>query len=270
MTDIIDDYADHLRDLRRADSTIETYTNTLRQMDAALPLGLVHASEDELRTWLREGGWSKSTVHQRRAILVGFFTFACNPRRSPHLDYNPATYLPQVSVPRRWPRPAATSALRDVLRRAPQPLRTYYLLAAGEGARCVEIAALDREDIGEEQTLLHGKGDRHRLVPTHPVVWAVAQTLPPGPIAVDPRNGRRLDRDQVSGRGNAGLDKLGYPTITMHMLRHWFGTTANDVIGDIRVVQELLGHASIGTTQIYVQASKRLMQAAVKGIPLLN
>lgn len=265
MTDMIAGFEEHLRQLGRADSTIEAYIPALRTMDDELPAGLLAATDSELRTWIYRAEWSKSTRHLRRAAVCGFFAYATDPSRTPHLDYNPAAHLPKVSVPTGRPRPAPTEVLRTVLSSSPEPYRGWFLLASHAGARCVEIAACDRRDITEDGILLQGKGDKDRTVPTHPLIWAWAQTLPPGPIAAGDAR-RPLNRKQVSSRGNAQLDRMGFGWVSMHMLRHWFGTEAYDAVGDLVAVQELLGHASPSTTRIYVAISRRRMTAAVQGI----
>lgn len=266
--DFIGEFAEHLEDLGRATSTIELYVETLRRMHRELPEGLYAADDSELKRWLRgpkDRPWSKSTKHQRRSIASTFFAFACNPNRPLHLDYNPTLYLPQVSVPPRHPRPAADDVIEDALERTQGLNQLSFLIAAYAGARCIELAALDREDVTEQNMLLHGKGDKARLVPTHPRIWEAVRRLPPGPILRD-EHGKRLSRRQVSRRGNRALHRLGHTRITMHMFRHSFGTAANDVVGDIMVVRDLLGHASVATSQIYVATSRRQMVAAVHGL----
>ena len=268
MIDFIADYIEHLHDLSRAETTRARYEGILRRMDRNLPEGLIAATEPELREWIYVRDRDKATRHQRRAAVVGFFAFACDPHRSPRLDHNPALYLPKVKLPRRYPRPAATEALRDILARAEGQLRTFCLLAAYEGARCIEISNLDRQDITSGETLLHGKGDKTRLVPTHPDVWEAVKDMPAGPVALSLR-GKRQSAHRVSNVGSAGLRKLGYP-LSLHRLRHWYGTETFDVVQDLRAVQELLGHASVGTTQLYVQVSKKRMTEAVHGLPKLT
>ena len=262
--DMITGFEQHLRELDRAEATIEAYIETLRKMDEDLPAGLLRATDAELRTWIYRRDWSKSTRHLRRAIARTFFDFATDPTRHPHLDYNPAAHLPPVTVPAGHARPAPTEVLRTVLATAPEPFLGWFWLASHAGARCVEIAAMDRDDIRQDSTLLHGKGSKDRLVPTHELVWAWAQTLPPGPVAVG--SGGRLNRRQVSARGNRQLDLMGFGWVSMHMLRHWFGTEAYDAVGDLVAVQELLGHASPATTRVYVAVSRRRMTQAVQGI----
>lgn len=265
--DLIADYEKHLRRLGRAKATITSYVDTLRRMDRELPGPLICALPEELEDWLYREEWSKATRHQRRAAVVDFFRFASSSKRRVRLDWNPAAELPPINVPGGRPRPAPTSAVGALLG-AREPYRTWFVLAAFTGARCCEIADLDREDIGEEDTELHGKGDKLRSVPTHPLVWALAQSLPPGPVAVA-AGGWRLTRADVSLRGNREIDRMGHGEVTMHRLRSWFGTQAYEASGnDIRAVQELLGHASVATTQIYVAPSRRGMARGVAGLPV--
>lgn len=268
MIDFIAEYETHLRrTLRRSESTITEYIRTLRRMDRELPEQLAVALPEELEAWIYREDLSQSTLRQRRAAVVGFFAFATNPKRQVRIDMNPAADLPPVSVPRRYARPAPTAVVYDAIRRGPAPARYWFTLAALAGARCVEIANLVRDDIGEDVTVLHGKGSKSRRVPTHPAVWAMARDLPDGPVAVT-GGGRRLTRHQVSRGGNCALRELGH-VITMHQLRHWFGTETYEASGhDIRAVQELLGHASVATTQVYVEVSKAAMTRAVAGLPV--
>jgi site-specific recombinase XerD len=120
-----------------------------------------------------------------------------------------------------------------------------------------------------------GKGGKSRIVPTHPLIWQSVQ-LPPVFEPVHDVRGRPvnlvaggLTRQQVSHQGNWQLQKvLGQPELSMHKLRRWFGTAAYEASGeDMRVVQELLGHASVATTQRYVATRTTRKRTAVAGLP---
>lgn len=266
MSDLIADYLRHLRNLGRATATIETYGVMLRALDRHLPAGLTSACTDELVTAIYTDDRSNATRALRRAAVTGFFAWACD-EDEPQLDYNPARKLPAVRVKIGKPRPVQPAELAAILTRAEWPYRGWFLLASHAGARCVEISQLDREDITERSLLLHGKGDQDRAIPTHPLIWQYAQRMPPGPIAVS-RDGR-IDRKRVSLLGNAQLDRLGFPGVTMHRLRHSFLTRAFDACKDIRAVQRLAGHASINTTQIYVEVNEASMRRAVDGLAVV-
>jgi integrase/recombinase XerC len=117
---------------------------------------------------------------------------------------------------------------------------------------------------------VHGKGGVERVVPTHSAVWEAVRGLPHGPIARD-RYGRRANRRGVDGRGNYHLHhRLGYPHWSMHDLRRWYSTNVHELAGgDIRVTQELLGHASPATTAIYIDVLGSKKTAAVSGLKLV-
>jgi integrase len=268
-THFLVDYEQHLQELSRSAGTIGTYMGILRHMDRTLPGGLMHACEDELRTWIFTPGHGQATRSLYVTAAVGFFGWASDPDKDgKRLDYDPSRKLPRVSPPKHLPRPIVADELFDILARAERPYRDWFTIAAYTGARCIEIAALDRGHIGKRSVRLHGKGDKERYVPTHPLVWELAQRLPAGPVAVD-RDGMRLNRQQVANWGNYRLKHvLGYMQISMHRLRHTFGTAAYEACRDLRAVQELMGHASSATTEGYVQASKESMRQAVLGLPV--
>jgi integrase/recombinase XerC len=256
-------YRRHLRDLGRADSTVEGYLELLTRMDRELPQGLTRACEDELREWINADGHGRATRNWYRTVVCGFFAWCCDPDE-PRLDFNPARRLPRGPQPRYRPRPVPVAQLLDIFARARQPYRDWFLLARRAGARCTEIAAMDREDITRDHVRLHGKGGFDRYVPTHDLVWELAQSLPPGPVARD-TDGSRLTRQQISHRGNYRLTMLGHPDVSMHRLRHTFATAAYDEVKDLVAVQELMGHASPATTAIYVAVNEASKRRAVLG-----
>lgn len=273
MSDLIADYLSRLADLveagQLADSSLDTYTDILRRMDRQLPYGLVSANEDELKAWIFSDSHGRAHRKLCRTIANGFFEWATDPAE-PELDFNPVAGLPIVSAPRGRPNPVTEGQKIELLARAARPWRDWFLLACFTGARCTELANLDREHITERRVLLHGKGDKLRQVPTHPLVWALAQELPPGPVTVETRGrhrGERLTRQQVSHRGNYQLQRvLGLAGVHMHRLRSTFGTEAYEATRDLLAVQQLLGHASPATTQIYVEVGGEAMERAVAGL----
>jgi integrase/recombinase XerC len=264
MTDLIAEYLEHFA-TNHAASSVDTYGDVLRRMDRDLPYGVVSACEDELKEWIYSD--SHGLAHRKlcRVIVNSFYEWACNPH-DPRLDLNPAAALPLVTVPAGRPKPVAEPTKFDLLARADRPYRDWFLIACMTGARCTELANLDREHIGQEWTLLHGKGNKLRRVPTLPVVWALAQQLPAGAVCTD-RRGVRLTRQQVSHRGNYHLQKvLGLTGVHMHRLRSTFGTEAYAATKDIMAVMTLLGHASPATTRIYVGVADEALSAAVAGL----
>ena len=261
------DFAGHLRKIGRAESTVETYLDVLCRLDRHLAEGLAYANTDELFREIFVEGRPAATVSLYRAAVSVLFAWATEPD-NPRLDYDPSRALPRRKVPVRKSRPIPEEIFADILTRAPEPYRTWFLLALGAGLRCVEISRLDREHISETELIAHGKGDKERSIPVRPEVWAAVKDLPSGPIArrID---GGRADRKLVQGRGNACLHRLGYPAVTMHKLRHGFGTRIYQYSGkDIIVTQELLGHSSVATTMIYIDTTADGRIAAVAATPL--
>lgn len=264
--DLIADYLRHLAVLGRAESTRDTYADELCRLDRTLPEGLDVACTEELVDAIHADGRSAAHIAKITAAVAGFFAWAVQAGR---LDFDPAAALPRAKVRPRRPRPVTNEELADILRRAREPMRTWYLLAAGCGLRCVEISRLDRADVTEDAMWIRGKGDKERIVPTHPAVWAAVKDLPPGPIARN-RDGSHADRVQVQERANYHLQRtLGHKAVSMHRLRHWYGTYVHLAAGgDLRVTQELMGHTSPTTTSVYVATIGGAKHAAVHALPL--
>lgn len=263
----------YLRDLRDtcATSTLVAYREVLYRADRQLPEGVAAACSDEIRDWINAGVRRPATRHQYRTIIGGYFAWATSPARGDEqLDYDPVRHgVPRVKVPAAQPRPVDTDVLVDILARCALWCRPWLWLAGGAGLRCCEIADLDREHITSATIWIHGKGGKERTVTTHPTVWAVVRDLPRGPVART-REGTRATRVHVRHRANKHLQRtLGHTDVTMHRLRHWYGTEAYEAAGqDIRVVQELLGHSSPSTTARYVAVRGRRKTSAVHGLPL--
>ena len=173
----------------------------------------------------------------------------------------------------------------------PRPLRDRALLELlyGTGARISEAVSLDVDDLGiagradgpdgpggpgepgepggPSATLrLSGKGGKQRIVPVgryaresldaylvraRPTLAAGSRRARPSPAVFLNARGGRLTRQGAWGVLHAAADRAGLPDVSPHTLRHSFATHLLDGGADIRVVQELLGHASVTTTQVY-------------------
>jgi integrase/recombinase XerD len=174
---------------------------------------------------------------------------------------------------RRLPKALPVSAVERLLGAAALPgqehtpagLRSRALLELlyATGARISEAVGLDVDDLDMEQksVLLSGKGGKQRVIPVGSyAIEAVRAWLENGRPALSPRGpalfvnsrGGRLSRQTAwtllrAAAGRAGIDSAVSP----HVLRHSYATHLLDGGADIRVVQELLGHASVTTTQVY-------------------
>lgn len=267
---IIDDYLAWLQDSGRTEATIRARDHILRRIESDLPYGLEQATADELRGWIYRDDWSASTRKTYYNAVVSFFAFATRPA-DPILDYNPANLLPKPPSPRGLPRPVTDEQLADLLERAAEPYRTWAVLAAYAGLRCIEIARLDRADVTADQiTIRKGKGGRPGVVPTHPMVWAAVRDLPPGPLALTDR-GEQANAQWVSIRTALHFRRdLRMPGVALHRLRHWCGTTVYRRTRDIRVTQEILRHSSPATTAVYTLVSSEERRKAVHALPTVS
>lgn len=265
MTDLIADYERHLNDLRRSESTVETYMGVLRRLDRELPCGLLAAYREELQAWIFDVQRSEATYQLYVMIVQGFTRWATDPKHEHRLNQDEAAELPQVKRQGGRPKPIPAEAITRILAEATPLWRLMYSLGGFGGLRCIEIARLHREHVDQEEMRLYGKGGKRRVVPTHPVIWLQVRDLPAGLLAIDER-GQPMNRRQISARGRLRLHRMGYP-YSMHRLRHAFATHVYETSGhDIRLVQELLGHAGVNTTQRYIEVSGARKAAAVRGL----
>jgi integrase/recombinase XerD len=175
--------------------------------------------------------------------------------------------------PRKLPKAIPLSDVERLLAAAgadgsPLALRDRALLELlyGTGARISEAVGIDRDDLGEESgtVLLRGKGGKDRIVPVgsyaleavsaylvraRPTLAATGRGTPA--LFLNARGGR-LSRQSAWTVLQAAAGRAGLAThVSPHTLRHSFATHLLDGGADVRVVQELLGHASVTTTQVY-------------------
>ncbi|MHB1877613.1 MAG: tyrosine-type recombinase/integrase, partial [Streptosporangiaceae bacterium] len=162
---------------------------------------------------------------------------------------------------------------------APAQRRDRALLEVlyGTGARISEAVGLDLDNLdlaGAEREVatvrLAGKGGKERIVPigsyalraleaylvqARPVLAGHARAGQPSPAVFLNARGGRLTRQGAWGALRTAAARAGLPEVSPHMLRHSFATHLLDGGADVRVVQELLGHASVATTQVYTQVT---------------
>lgn len=265
--DMIDEYLEHLRRENKQDSTIKGRREMLRRLDRDMEYGLGQVTEAELRAWLYRENWSQNTRFAHYQMLVSFYGWACDPE-DPWITANPTTRLEKVSQVKGHARPCTDEQLRVILTRAREPYRTWAVIAAYQGLRCIEIARLDREHVTEQHLfVVKGKGGKPRVHDTDEAVWRVVKDLPRGPVARHQQRGDRVTAQYVSSMASTYFRRqLGVP-VSMHQLRHWLGVNAQARYKDIRVVQAMLGHASLQSTQIYTDATTEQQRAARSTLP---
>jgi integrase len=268
MTDLIEAHLAYLRAAGKSPHTIADRGQVLRRVDRELPYGLEAAATEELVAWLGQDGWAKWTRRTYWMHLHSFFRWATTGRHA-ILDWDPSEDLSRPYVPPGVPRPVTDEELTLILARAVRPWRTALLCAAYAGMRASELAAATRTQLEEDPIRILGKGDKTRTVPRHDLIRDELPELPWGPILARP-NGGHYNGNVVSRSISAYLTSIGFPDVAAHRLRHWYATTLLDNGVNIRVVQELMGHASLETTMIYTRVSDRQREIGIRTLPVLN
>jgi len=229
---------------------------------------------------LHEAGYAKTTIARRLACLRSFFRFG---QREGWIRTNPAKPLRNPRKPRSLPHFLSTEDLGRLLEAPPNGkpmgLRDRAILETmySAGLRVSELVGLDQSDLDLEAGVVRvrGKGRRERLAPIGSYAagalkrWLGVRTLgsgerggPESPVFTN-KFGHRLSTRSVARMLEKYLHQTGLDSrTTPHSLRHSFATHLLDRGADIRSVQELLGHKSLVTTQIYTHVSTAGLLAA--------
>lgn len=282
-----------LRERRMARNTVEAYERDLRQFlkDRAARsgtptiAGLIALKPRDLRVFMArrraEGVGGRSLMR----MLAGLRSFARFLEREGHASVAALGAVRSPKVERRLPRPLPVPAAIAMTAPESRPdgAREPWVLARdaaviallyGSGLRISEalgLAARDAPVPGIDEVRVTGKGGKVRAVPVLPAVAeAVATYLAQCPYSLDPEGplfvgvkGGPLSPRVVQYAVAALRGALGLPeSATPHALRHSFATHLLARRGELRAIQELLGHASLSTTQIYTKVdAARLMSA---------
>lgn len=249
------------------------------------PLGITRSI---FRTYLAsmiEAGVAQGSIVRRVSTARSFYRWL---RLAGHVADDPLANVALPKKPRRLPRALSLGDVTSVIVAAdgekPSELRDRALLEVmyGAGVRVSEAAALDlgHVDLQQMSLLVHGKGNKERLVVIgEPARDAIERYLQirsklakgPGTALFLNRDGGRLSQRRIQlvvrkYARKAGLDARVHP----HLLRHTFATHLLDGGAELRVVQELMGHASPNTTQIYLHVTeerqRKEMERSLDGI----
>lgn len=170
---------------------------------------------------------------------------------------SPLADVPNVRKPPATPRPIESHELDALLARVSGPARMMVLLAAYAGLRVHEIAKLQGRDLDRVSGRLRveGKGGREAVLPMHPAILAEAEWYPESDWWFPAREGGPVSRQAVSNAIRSALAAAGSQA-TAHQLRHWYATELLRRGVDVRIVQELMRHASLQTTAGYTRVSE--------------
>jgi integrase/recombinase XerC len=282
----IDGFASYVADERRfSPRTVLAYRTDLRRFAdfwerefANAPAGRTPLSRVDtlaVRSYLaslHRARLSNRSLARHLSTLRSFFRWAC---REGHVERNPARGLPSPRLPKTLPRAMTLPDTERLLGAEeegfiPERERALFELLYATGLRVSEAAGLDVEDVDLSSRLVRvtGKGSRERIVPfgeeagdalreylpSRAALRRRAEESDPSagePLFVNARGGRLTPRS-MARLLKRRLRAAGLPAeISPHALRHTFATHLLEAGADLRAIQELLGHASLSTTQKY-------------------
>jgi len=233
------------------------------------PGDLRHRDVRRYAASLSSEGKASTTVARHLAAIRGLYDFLV---RTEQVGGNPAELVSSPKRPQKLPNVMTGEQMRSLLEGIPArtPLelrdRAMFELAYAAGLRAEEIINLDVTDADPdaEQVRVLGKGSKTRVVPAGEPAWrAVAAYIERGRPALSQsperalfisKTGKRLSTSDVRRRLAAWVRRAAVQGgVTPHTLRHSFATHLLEGGADLRAIQELLGHASISTTQTYTR-----------------
>lgn len=259
-------FAEYERARNLAEATIRNRDSILRTARDKLGKLLIDMDLRDLRQYLGRPGNHPGTRRTERAAMRAFFHWLVEDgyRRD-----DPTARLAPIRVPKGEPRPFTPEQIDAMLSRSYTRTRAMILLGYYQGFRVSSIARVHGDDIDllARTIRTRGKGNKVRTLPLHPVIAELAETMPTRdwwfpargdhPGHVKPTSVTDLI---TRAKKRAGITD---PTLTPHSLRHAFGTDLVEEGVDIRVVQELMMHESLATTQIYTRVSERLKREGI-------
>lgn len=270
--------------------TIRSYRSDLRQLATFLAqarpspqaqpmVAIGDVTTDSLRAylqWLDRKGEKASSLGRKLACLRSFFRFHV---REGTVNKNPADGIRSPKLPKTLPqvltKDDANVLMEFPVGQTPLSLRDRAILETlySTGARVSEAVALNLGDLNRSDGLVHlrGKGRKERIVPVGDVALqaihvyrasltqATADDRPATPLFLNHRGGRLTARS-VARLVARYSSRLAGGAVSPHALRHSYATHLLDEGADLRAIQELLGHASLSTTQKYTHlATDQLM-----------
>ena len=284
---LVSEYMDYLRIERgRAPLTIAAYEHDLAEYLAFLEESGVGSPEGVTRQMLLDysssllgRGYAPDSIRRRISTIKGLHKFAV---REGYAQKNPTAALPAIKVPGKLPDVLSVGQMEALLEAQdgtrPADVRNRAIMEVlyGCGLRVSELCDLDMASVFFEEGYVRvvGKGGKERIAPlagkAHECLARyVSEARPSLRVAGRPvasavflnARGGRISRQSVHSLvARAGL-AIGVANLHPHTLRHSFATHMLEGGADLRVIQEILGHADIGTTQIYTHVDRTHLHA---------
>lgn len=274
MYQIIGEYLEYLElEKGLSQNTLEAYRRDLSEFSQGVEdiKKVDRMSINMFIRKLRENKLAPSSIIRKIASLRGFFKWASS---AGIIDKNPASTLEQPKVPQHLPKVVSIKEIEEMLHNNLTPLEHVIMeLLYSCGLRVSELVNLKTNDIdlSSKYVRCFGKGAKERIIPIGEIAKkAVTEYMPERDFLVKKYNlNTKLLLIQNSGRLITRQDvytfihaqgKLIHKNISPHTLRHSFATHLLENGADLRVVQELLGHSDVSTTQLYTHISKKRLK----------
>jgi integrase/recombinase XerC len=270
LSTFVDAFLEYIKYSRgRSENTITNYSVDLNQfVDYLLAQGIsspLEITASHVRAFLREMmsyGYAQASAARKLSSVRSWVDYLI---RSGVLEKDPTAGVRGPRLPQRLPRALAYDDVKRLLEEGPRGEtvrrdRVILELLYGSGLRVAELIALDWEDIDLEERWIRvrGKGDKERLVPMGRyavqalLAWKEEIGASAGPLFPGQGSGRMTVR--TAHRVVTKLaQSVGLSGVTPHVLRHSFATHMLEHGANLRVLQELLGHESLVTTQRYLK-----------------
>ena len=274
MYEVISQYLEYLElEKGLSSNTIDAYRRDLYDF-ASQEDNLSKVNRNSINLYIRnlkERNFAPTSVIRKIASLRGFFKWTTSMNI---LEKNPASTLEQPKVPKRLPKVITLKEVEDILHSGLTDLQEVIVeLLYSCGLRVSELVNLKINDIdiNSKYVRCFGKGSKERIIPVgQKAISALKKYLVSRELVIKKYslntkkllvsdNGRLLNRQDIytfiHERG-----KFIHKNISPHTLRHSFATHLLENGADLRVVQELLGHSDVSTTQLYTHISKKRLK----------
>ncbi len=220
---------------------------------------------------LRENGIAPSSISRKISALKSFFRWAC---ANELLTSNPLSSIEPAKLPKHLPKVLSMNEMNNLLRQNLNPTEKVIVeLLYSCGLRVSELCSLNINNINmkSKNIICFGKGSKERLVPFGEyALKSITDYLSERDILIN-KYGLDTQRLLITDTGRLMtrqdvyrlIHKLGeslHKEISPHTLRHTFATHLLENGADLRVVQELLGHSDVATTQLYTHVSKKRLK----------
>jgi integrase/recombinase XerD len=243
-----------------AANTIDNRRILLNQVEREIGVPINEAASEEIANWLARSTVAPATKAVNWSMLNSFFNWMV--RQDLRTD-NPMTKIRRAKRGRRRPRPCSRAQFTRLIEVSEPSTKAMFLLAGLAGLRGFEIAKFhsDQIDVEAGTITVLGKGDAEYTLPAHIQIIRHAMRMPRGfwfPSREGPHVGRRV----VWQRMRLQMIACQVPG-TPHTMRHYFATELVRLGVNLRIVQELMRHASLQTTQVYTLVADDQMRAAI-------